>query len=139
MLLRPASDASAPVPDSTDLAKMRLLLLEEGHCFRDQALSFCGMPTLRPRDSMEGSSLTTLVQMVASGMGVTLIPEMAVPLETRSADVAIARFAPPEPTRSVGLVWRKSSPMGDLFRDIAALVGAVHADETGQRRSTLET
>lgn len=126
VLLRPARDADLPVPSGADLAKMRLLLLEEGHCFRDQALSFCGMPALTPRDSMEGSSLATLVQMVASGMGVTLIPEMAVALETRTAGVSAARFAAPEPRRTIGLVWRKTTPMAALFDGVADLIkGAV--------------
>ena len=67
------------------LREMRLLLLEEGHCFRDQALSFCNMQSAPPREVLDASSLSTLVQMVGAGIGVTLIPEMAVPVETRSA------------------------------------------------------
>jgi len=122
VLMRHAGDAGAPVPDGSDLSKMRLLLLEEGHCFRDQALSFCGLNAQSAKESMEGSSLSTLVQMVASGMGVTLIPQMAVPLETRTAQVSVARFPEPEPKRSIGLVWRKTTPMSDLFDEVAELV-----------------
>ncbi|MGM0583871.1 MAG: LysR substrate-binding domain-containing protein, partial [Pseudomonadota bacterium] len=85
VLVRPAEDADKPVPGAETLREMRLLLLEEGHCFRDQAISFCRMSSSVPRDLMEGSSLSTLVQMVGAGIGVTLIPEMAVPIETRSA------------------------------------------------------
>ena len=84
VLVRPASDASQPVPNNDQLQTMRLLLLEEGHCFRDQALAFCNTSAL-PRDGLDGSSLTTLVQMVSAGLGVTLIPDMAVPVETRVA------------------------------------------------------
>ena len=72
-----------PVPSPRMLRTMRLLLLEEGHCFRDQALSFCEFTRSEPRQIMEGSSLTTLVQLVGAGIGVTLIPEMAIAIESR--------------------------------------------------------
>ena len=122
VLVRPADDAGLPVPRPEILREMRLLLLEEGHCFRDQALSFCQSTTTGPRDLMEGSSLSTLVQMVGAGIGVTLIPEMAVATETRSADVSVARLGAPRPKRTVGMVWRKSSPMGPQFAEIANAV-----------------
>lgn len=119
VLVRQLEDESKPVPNSETLGKMRLLLLEEGHCFRDQALAFCRTPSSTPREIMEGSSLTTLVQMVASGLGVTLIPQMAVSLETRSADVSIASFRSPQPTRTIGMVWRTKTPMADHFNMLA--------------------
>ena len=122
VFVRPIADADRPVPDGEALQKMRLLLLEEGHCFRDQALSFCNMHTALPRDGLDGSSLTTLVQMVGAGLGVTLIPEMAVPLETRSAAVSVVRFGDPQPSRTIGMVWRKSSPLSDQFLRIAETV-----------------
>lgn len=123
VLVRPAVDGDKPVPDAADLARMRLLLLEEGHCFRDQALAFCGMRTPLPRESMDGSSLSTLVQMVSAGIGVTLIPEMAVRVETLSADVSVARFPPPGPARQVGMVWRQASPLAEQFRHVAEVIG----------------
>ncbi|MGJ8624795.1 MAG: LysR substrate-binding domain-containing protein, partial [Yoonia sp.] len=83
VLIRPEIDADRPVPDAKDLAKMKLLLLEEGHCFRDQALAFCSMRSALQRDGLDGSSLSTLVQLVGAGIGVTLIPDMAVSVETR--------------------------------------------------------
>jgi LysR family hydrogen peroxide-inducible transcriptional activator len=122
VLVRPERDATLPVPSRERLKEMRLLLLEEGHCFRDQALSFCNIPSSLPREALEGSSLTTLVQMVAAGIGVTLIPEMAVPVETRSAAVAVARFEGAEPTRTIGMVWRKSNPLARQLDDVAAIV-----------------
>jgi LysR family hydrogen peroxide-inducible transcriptional activator len=123
VLVRPAADAGKPVPDAEQLVAMRLLLLEEGHCFRDQALSFCRQAAgARPRDLIEGSSLATLVQMVGAGIGVTLIPDMAVPVETRSAAVAIDRFAAPGPTRTVGMVWRRSNPLAGQFLRIAEVI-----------------
>ena len=122
VLVRPAQDADLPVPGGEALRRMRLLLLEEGHCFRDQALSFCGMRPNLPSEGLDGSSLTTLVQMVGAGIGVTLIPEMAVPIETRSADVCIARFQAPGPRRTIGMVWRKSNPMAEQLLQIAEVV-----------------
>ncbi|MEQ6247676.1 LysR substrate-binding domain-containing protein [Sulfitobacter sp. HNIBRBA3233] len=123
VLVRPAQDARRPVPDMDALAQMKLLLLEEGHCFRDQALSFCARRNTLPREGLDGSSLTTLVQMVGAGIGVTLIPEMAVPVETRSADVSIARLGGnPAPRRTVGMVWRKSSALSGQLEGIAGLV-----------------
>ncbi|MEL6793340.1 MAG: LysR substrate-binding domain-containing protein, partial [Pseudomonadota bacterium] len=99
------------------------LLLEEGHCFRDQALAFCGMPAGRQRDGLDGSSLSTLVQMVASGIGATLIPEMAEEVETRSAAVSVARFDGAAPNRTVGMVWRRSSPLSAHLKGVAKIVG----------------
>ena len=122
VLVRALADAGRPVPDPAALREMRVLLLEEGHCFRDQALSFCEMPGVRAREVMEGSSLATLVQMVGAGIGVTLIPEMAVEVETRSAAVAVARFREPQPMRQVGMVWRRSSPLAESLREIAEVV-----------------
>lgn len=122
VLVRAIEDVDKPVPNSRLLREMKLLLLEEGHCFRDQALSYCNAPSSLPRDLMEGSSLTTLVQMVGAGIGVTLIPEMAVPIETRSASVSVARLSSPRPSRTIGMVWRKTNPLSDQLKDIAQMV-----------------
>ncbi|WP_339947311.1 LysR substrate-binding domain-containing protein [uncultured Albimonas sp.] len=122
VLVRPQADAGRPAPSAESLREMRLLLLEEGHCFRDQALSFCGLGAAPPRDLMEGSTLATLVQMVAVGIGVTLIPEMAVRVETASAPVSVARLSPPRPKRTIGMVWRRSSPLADQLERIAQQV-----------------
>lgn len=127
VLVRPDHHAQRPVPSMEALSQMRLLLLEEGHCFRDQALSFCNMRNTLPREGMDGSSLTTLVQMVGAGIGVTLIPEMAVPVETRSAAVSIARLGAPYPRRTVGMIWRKTSALSDQLDTIAGLVRAAAA------------
>ncbi len=122
VLVRPEAEAGTPVPCRETLREMRLLLLEEGHCFRDQALSFCNIQSSLPREGLEGSSLSTLVQMVGAGIGVTLIPDMAVPVETRSAPVSVARFADPQPTRTVGMIWRKSSPLAGQLAQISEVV-----------------
>lgn len=118
VLVRPRAEANLPVPTPDLLREMRLLLLEEGHCFRDQALSFCGSGG---GERMEGSSLATLVQMVGAGIGVTLIPEMAVPVETRSARVSVARLAG-RPRRRIGMVWRKTNPLAPQLAEITALL-----------------
>lgn len=122
VLVRSGEDGGKPVPDVEMLREMRLLLLEEGHCFRDQALSFCNLESARPRELLDGSSLSTLVQMVSAGIGVTLIPEMAVPVETRSAAVSIARFPRPRPSRTIGMIWRKSSPLADQLVQVSEVV-----------------
>ena len=118
VLVRALADADRPVPSPDTLRAMRLLLLEEGHCFRDQALSYCNTAASLPRDLMEGSSLTTLVQMVGAGIGVTLIPEMALTIETRSAPVSTARLAAPRPSRTIDMIWRKSNPLASQFGQI---------------------
>jgi len=122
VLVRPLEDEKKPVPSVEMLRDMRLLLLEEGHCFRDQALSFCNISSPLPPNVMEGSSLSTLVQMVGAGMGVTLIPQMAVPVETRSAPVSVAPLDVPRPSRAIGMVWRKTNPLSDQFENIADIV-----------------
>ncbi|MGB3243351.1 MAG: LysR substrate-binding domain-containing protein [Sulfitobacter sp.] len=124
LLVRPASDADTPVPTPEELRNLRLLLLEEGHCFREQALSFCNLGPSQPRDGLDGSSLATLVQMVGAGIGVTMIPEMAQAVETRSAAVTCARFNGAQPTRHIGMVWRKTSPLDAQLREIADVVRA---------------
>ena len=122
VLVRPSADDGKPVPSRDTLREMRLLLLEEGHCFRDQALSFCNMQSPLPRDLHYGSSLTTLVQMVSAGIGVTLIPDMAVAVETRSASVSVARFDGLQPARTIGMVWRRTSPLGKQLLQICDVV-----------------
>jgi LysR family hydrogen peroxide-inducible transcriptional activator len=121
LLVRPRKDEGTPVPSKEMLREMRLLLLEEGHCFRAQALSFCKMQS-SPREMLDANSLSTLVQMVSAGIGVTLIPEMAVAVETRSASVSVARFKNPQPSRTIGMVWRKTSPLARQLLQISEVV-----------------
>lgn len=122
VLVRPIADEGAPTPSAKSLSEMRLLLLEEGHCFRDQALSFCNLDGGPVREMLDASSLSTLVQMVGAGIGVTLIPEMAVSVETRSAAVSLARFDAPPPSRTIGMVWRKTSPLARQLTEISEVV-----------------
>lgn len=128
VFVRPSADRMKPPPCPEALREMRLLLLEEGHCFRDQALAFCNMSPGAPKDLMEGSSLSTLVRMVGAGIGVTLIPEMAVAPETASVDVNAVRLAQPRPSRTIGMVWRKTNPLAARFAEIGAVVTQEHGN-----------
>jgi LysR family hydrogen peroxide-inducible transcriptional activator len=93
-----------------DLSHETLLLLEDGHCLRDQALDICAGTDVHEKQDFRATSLETLRQMVASGVGITLLPELAARGAYGNArGVAIRPFAKPVPTRTIGAVWRKSS------------------------------
>jgi LysR family hydrogen peroxide-inducible transcriptional activator len=93
-----------------DLANETLLLLEDGHCLRDQALDICASTDVHEKQDFRATSLETLRQMVAAGVGITLLPELAGRGAYGNArGVAIKPFAKPVPTRTIGAVWRKSS------------------------------
>ena len=101
------------------LAGERLLLLEEGHCLRGHALDVCRMGDRRARAQFEASSLQTLVQMVAAGIGVTLIPRLALDAHiTRGTGISLSRLAAPA-SRRIGLAWRQTSLRTDEFRLLA--------------------
>jgi LysR family hydrogen peroxide-inducible transcriptional activator len=100
-----------------------VLLLEDGHCLRDQALAVCRDAGARESEGVRASSLSTLAQMVAGGLGVTLLPASAASVEGRSG-IGLLRFHAPEPSRELGLVWRKASPRGDEFSALADVLRA---------------
>ena len=102
----------------SDLDSEDVLLLEDGHCLREQALSVCQSAGAREHSDFRASSLGTLVQMVAGGAGVTLLPRLAQAVETRHADLAIVPFARPAPHRTIGLAWRRSSPRAAEYREL---------------------
>jgi LysR family transcriptional regulator, hydrogen peroxide-inducible genes activator len=104
------------------LQQDRLLLLEEGHCLRDQALAFCELRRVDNIDTFGASNLSTIVQMVANGLGLTLLPELAVDLEVRRGDIHLMRFIDPQPRRTIGLAWRKSSPRKRHFAELGKLI-----------------
>jgi LysR family hydrogen peroxide-inducible transcriptional activator len=109
-----------------DIDQSRLILLEDGHCLRDQALAFCG--TARGRTSgtagtaFGASSLTTVMQMVANGYGVTLIPQIAADVEQRDDRVKFLRLQNPQPGRSIGLAFRRTSPRKADFAALGEVV-----------------
>lgn len=124
-LAAPADDASfsgAPVA-ADDIDQHRLILLEDGHCLRDQALAFCataraGVQTM----SLGASSLATVMEMVAGGYGVTLVPDIAVEVERRNARVRFIPLAEPVPGRRIGLIFRRTSPRKEDFAALSDVV-----------------
>jgi LysR family hydrogen peroxide-inducible transcriptional activator len=147
VLARPVPDASLheqplfvedfvlAVPAGHPLAKRRkrvdvgvlvhepVLLLEEGHCLRDQALSVCQLAGASERPGFRATSLETLRQMVAAGVGVTLLPELAVQPPVPASDaIEVVRFAEPVPRREVAMYWRRTSAFGDLLGRLAGVL-----------------
>lgn len=111
-----------------DLRPERLLLLDEGHCLADQALSVCGLQRGAARLDLRASSLGTLARLVAGGFGVTLLPELAARAEAAAAPgLTLRRFAEPQPARTVGLVRRALSVDDGWFADLAELLREAHA------------
>lgn len=106
-----------------DLAGEQLLLLADGHCLRDQALSVCHLAGAGERNGFRATSLETLRQMVAAGVGATLLPELSVTAPVPTYDgVTLVRFARPAPTRRIAMVWRRSNGQAEFFARIAESV-----------------
>ncbi len=111
------------VVEAADLEGAPLLLLDEEHCLRHQALSFCA--TTRVAEApFRATSLGTLAQMVSSGAGVTILPALAAPIENRRGQLAIRPFASPPPSRTVALAWRPTSPIAAALRTLAEVIAA---------------
>jgi LysR family hydrogen peroxide-inducible transcriptional activator len=105
----------------SDLDRQHLLLLEEGHCLRDQALDVCRLAGADERDDFRATSLETLRQMVAAGVGITLLPVLAVqPPVPTSPDVRLVPFRGEVPHRRIAMLWRRSSAMGEFLQRLAA-------------------
>jgi LysR family transcriptional regulator, hydrogen peroxide-inducible genes activator len=118
----PAGDASPEVIDPN-----RLLLLEDGHCLKDHALSACNRPDLRAASTMLGTSLHTLVQMVENGLGVTMLPEMAIAAGIlKDTHIDARPLVADHPARSIALVWRRASPRAKEFTLLADVLRAAH-------------
>lgn len=133
LAMPPSYQVSNRVHATPDLLEGdRLLLLEEGHCMRDQALAFCSLQRVGNINTFGASSLSTLVQMVANGLGMTLLPELSAPLETKRGDIRLMRFAEPEPQRVIGLAWRKSSPRKHHFMELGRMI-ATAAGKSSQK------
>ena len=103
----------------SDLQREEVLLLEDGHCLRDQALEICRRAAAREWSAFRASSLTTLTEMVAGGIGVTLLPEMALPVVRTSKGLVAIPFTKPAPHRTVGLAWRRTSPRAESYALLA--------------------
>jgi LysR family hydrogen peroxide-inducible transcriptional activator len=115
------------IVSADDIDPARLILLEEGHCLRDQALAFCAGDRRDRSFGLGATSLATVLQMVANGHGVTLLPQVAVEVEARDERVKLLRFAPPAPSRTIGLAWRPTSPRKSDF----VALGRIVADALG--------
>ncbi|WP_037502190.1 hydrogen peroxide-inducible genes activator [Sphingomonas jaspsi] len=121
----PSGEAPPSAVTAAEIDEGRLLLLEDGHCLKDHALSACNRPDLRARAQMMGTSLHTLVQMVSNGLGVTFVPQMAVDAGLLDGTkVEARRLEEPRGSRRIVLAWRKSSPREDEFRMLAASLKA---------------
>jgi len=136
LLAVPATD-ERPLRGRVDVADVdqgRLILLEEGHCLRDQALAFCATPRRDMPAGLGATSLATVMQMVANGYGITLLPVVAAEIEVRDDRVKLLHFAEPQPARTIGLAWRRTSPrrkdfaaLGDIVMKALGTASAWHA------------
>jgi LysR family hydrogen peroxide-inducible transcriptional activator len=114
-----------------DLKGQTLLLLEDGHCLRDQALEVCSRIDVREAEDFRATSLETLRQMVVAGLGITLLPELAVePPFGSQRGMTVRQFSKPAPTRTVGAVWRKSSTRAAAIAAVCAVVDSSLAKGT---------
>ncbi len=117
-----------------DLRAADVLLLDEGHCLRQQALEVCSKARARELE-FRATSLPTLVQMVAGGAGVTLLPALSLSAEVPRARLRVRRFRPPVPRRTITLAWRKGSPLAAALREVAAVVREAYPRPFAQSRS----
>jgi LysR family hydrogen peroxide-inducible transcriptional activator len=115
--------AKAKTVNIDDLARAGLLLLEEGHCLREQALDACHLQGLKSEE-IRATSLETLRQMVAMGLGVTLIPALACGDSMPGASLVLKPLAKPGASRTIGLVWRRRSPLAYTMERLAETLGS---------------
>jgi len=109
-----------------DIANQELLLLEEGHCLRGHILDVCLLAGVKEEGQYHATSLETLRHMVGEGMGMTLIPELAVPAKTRKTDeIRYIEFSDPKPNRRIGMLYRKNSYREEAFNNISELIRSV--------------
>ncbi len=125
--------ASLRTVSPSDMATEDLLLLEDGHCLREHALAACHLEGARRNAAFQGTSLHTLVQMAANGLGVTLVPEMAIGLAA-GLDLHVAPLAGDRPWRRIALVWRKTSGRKETFHELATLMRTALQRERPPRR-----
>jgi LysR family hydrogen peroxide-inducible transcriptional activator len=136
-----AVSAHDPLPEaarvtSGDVDQSRLILLEEGHCLRGQALAFWPTAHLNMQFNLAATSLATIMELVANGYGVTLLPQVAVDAEVRDERIKLLRFAPPEPSRTIALAFRRTSPRKEDFVALGELaveaLGAANRPRSAQ-------
>lgn len=113
--------ASNPL-QTRDLQAGDLLLLEDGHCLRDHALAACGLDKIPQSKAYSATSLQTLIQMVNNGYGMTLLPDMAASIAMVPKNISIIRFENPQPTRQIGLAWRRGHPRRSEFETLGKAI-----------------
>ncbi len=128
-----AQAAAGWSPDNlhTRMMRERLLLLEEGHCLRDQALQFCQIANVQARKALGAASLTTIMQMVAAGHGITLLPELCAAAEVDRQRIALIQFPEEPPMRTIGLAWRRTSSRKADFAALGTLIRELRRTEQG--------
>jgi len=118
--------ASKKLITMADIDMKKMLLLEEGHCLRDHVLDACVLADAKDSAAYQATSLETLRHMVAEGMGITLMPELAVPVkQLKSDNICYTEFSDPKPNRRIGLLYRKSSYRESTFEAMSELIRSV--------------
>ena len=125
-MLPPPLWASRRPAKLSELEGEKLLLLEDGHCLRDQALAICSAGGAQEA-GFRATSLPTLIQMVAGGAGLTLLPSLSLEVESRRGELGLRRFAAPAPSRTLVLAWRKQCPRGAALRKVAEALRCARA------------
>lgn len=124
-------ETAAPVSLST-LSPDRILLLDEGHCFRDQTIAACRLDSDPSARTFAATSLSTIVEFVANGQGVTLLPQIALRKEATDPRIAIHQLVSPGAGRRLSLVWREATPFADTFAQIAAIIRETRAGSSAR-------
>ncbi|UJW86766.1 hydrogen peroxide-inducible genes activator [Devosia sp. SL43] len=120
-----ATSSGEPAGEPVSLASLapeRVLLLDEGHCFRDQTIAACRLDSDPGARTFAATSLSTIVELVANGQGVTLLPQIALRKEATNPRIAIHRLVSPGAGRLLSLVWREATPFGAMFEKIAEVI-----------------
>jgi len=127
----PGEAVGGPVPLS-EIDTGRILLLDEGHCLRDQTIAACHLEDTDAARTFAATSLSTIVEFVAHGQGVTLLPRLALRKEAASGRIRVHELASPGARRQLALVWRAATPYAAVFRQVAAVIRAAHAGPAPQ-------
>lgn len=122
VLATPRGETTAEPVSLTTLAPERILLLDEGHCFRDQTISACRLEGERSTRTFAATSLSTIVEFVANGQGVTLLPQIALRKEASDPRISVHRLDDPRAGRHLCLVWREGAPLNEIFTQIADVI-----------------
>jgi len=122
-VLATQSTAQYPTPTRLEeLPKERILLLDEGHCFRDQAIAACALGDTATKRAFAATSLSTIVEFVANGQGITLLPTISLKKEAADPRIKIIPLAAPGAGRMLSLVWRDATPFSGVFEEIAGVI-----------------